>query len=68
MSEETSSKKSKIGGKLGGLGKEAIKQKAKGAISGAIKPATDAVLLDSTRLTPGEVTAKIIEMARVRGA
>jgi cytidylate kinase len=33
-----------------------------------LKPATDAVLLDSTQLTSREVTAKIIEMARVRGA
>ena len=43
MSEEDSAKKAKIGSKLSGLGKAAIKQKAAITLAGAIKPATDAV-------------------------
>lgn len=43
MSAEDSGKKAKISGKIGSLGKSAIKQKAAGAIATAIKPATDTV-------------------------
>ena len=43
MSEEDPGKKAKFGGKLSGLGKAAIKQKATVTLAGAIKPATDAV-------------------------
>ena len=43
MSEKKPGRLSKAAGKVGGIGKAAIKKKAAGAIASAAKPVTDAV-------------------------
>ncbi len=67
MSEEDTVKKAKFGGKLSGIGKAAIKQKAADALAGAIKPATDAVsekIMDAKDKAKSVVEEKATEIVK----
>ena len=67
MNEEDTVKKTKFGGKLSGLGKAAIKQKAAVTLTGAIKPATDAVsekIMDAKDKAKSVVEEKATEIVK----